>query len=219
MEKIISQLPSEKFIQQYSPLREVKDCEFIRAHQAVNFFEFWDALEKDLGKECIPFWGAVWPGAKSLARFLKEQKHLLKNKTVLDFGCGSGIVSIAAALHGASRVVANDIDPVALYIAQKNFSANGVEVETEPADLLSHPPKSCFDLIFVVDMFYERSTSDLLLNFLNSQIKMGAEVIIADGNRPFAPQNRTTTILKENIAVDRELEGVSDRTVRIMKLY
>lgn len=214
----MSQLPSEKFIQEFSPLREVKDCEFINAHQSLNFFDFWDALEKDLGRECIPFWGAVWPAAKCLARFIRAQKDLLRNKTVLDFGCGSGIVSIASAMYGASRVIANDIDPVALYIAQKNFKANGVNVETECGDLLNQPPSISFDLIFVVDMFYERHISQLLLNFLYKQIELGAEVIVSDGNRPFAPKTISATLFKEELEVDKELEGVSSRTVKIMRL-
>ncbi|HEX2957220.1 MAG TPA: 50S ribosomal protein L11 methyltransferase [Chitinispirillaceae bacterium] len=198
--------------------RKVKHCESINAHQALNFFDFWEALEKDLGKECIPFWGAVWPGAKSLARYIIDHKYLVSNKTVLDFGCGSGIVSIASALLGARKVIANDFDPVALYIAKKNFQINGVNVQTESENLLNHNPATVFDLIFVVDMFYERSTSDLLMNFLFRQIESGAEVIIADGNRPFAPQTRTVQLFKEDIEVDMELEGVSFRTVRIMKL-
>ncbi|NLL15271.1 MAG: methyltransferase [Fibrobacter sp.] len=214
----MSQLPSDKFIEKFSPLREVKDCEFIRAHQAVNFFDFWDALEKDLGSECIPFWGAVWPAAKSLARFIRTQKGLLRDKTVLDFGCGSGIVSIASAMCGASRVIANDIDPVALYIAQKNFKANGVNVDTESIDLLNHPPSTSFDLVFVVDMFYERHTSQHLLQFLYKQIEKGAEVIISDGNRPFAPRTESEILFEEELEVDKELEGVSNRAVKIMRL-
>ncbi len=214
----MSKLPSDKFIEKFSPLREVKDCEFISAHQAINFFDFWDALEKDLGRECIPFWGAVWPAAKCLARFIRTQRNLLRNKTVLDFGCGSGVVSIASAMYGASRVIANDIDPVALYIAQKNFKANGVNVKTECRDLLKQPLSTTFDLIFVVDMFYERHTSQLLLQFLYKHIELGAEVIISDGNRPFAPKNRSETLFKEELEVDKELEGVSSRAVKIMRL-
>lgn len=214
----MSLLPSDKFIETFSPLRDVKDCEFIRAHQALNFFDFWDALEKDLGRECTPFWGTVWPAAKCLARFIRDKKILLKNKTVLDFGCGSGIVSIASAMHGASRVIANDIDPVALHIARKNFKANSVEIETESGNLLNQPLNDSFDMIFVVDMFYEQHTSELLLKFLLEQIKLGAEVIISDANRPFTPKARSALLFKEELEVDKELEGVSRRTVKIMKL-
>ena len=46
---------------------------------------------------------------------------------MLDLGCGSGILSIAARLLGASRAVAVDIDPVAERIAHENAALNGVD--------------------------------------------------------------------------------------------
>ncbi len=45
---------------------------------------------------------------------------------VLDVGCGSGILSIAAALLGAPRVLALDIDPWAIQATRENASRNGV---------------------------------------------------------------------------------------------
>jgi len=45
---------------------------------------------------------------------------------VLDYGCGSGILAIAAALHGARRVDAVDIDPGAVESTRANATANGV---------------------------------------------------------------------------------------------
>ncbi|MGC4078330.1 MAG: 50S ribosomal protein L11 methyltransferase [Rubrivivax sp.] len=45
---------------------------------------------------------------------------------VLDYGCGSGILAIAAALHGAAAVDAVDIDPAAVDSTRANASANGV---------------------------------------------------------------------------------------------
>lgn len=45
---------------------------------------------------------------------------------VLDYGCGSGILAIAAALHGARQVDAVDIDPAAVESTQANALANGV---------------------------------------------------------------------------------------------
>ena len=49
---------------------------------------------------------------------------------VLDFGCGSGILSVAAARLGARSVTAVDIDPEALEVTEANASANGVSVCT-----------------------------------------------------------------------------------------
>jgi ribosomal protein L11 methyltransferase len=49
---------------------------------------------------------------------------------VLDYGCGSGILAIAAALHGARQVDAVDIDAAAVAATQVNAAANGVELNT-----------------------------------------------------------------------------------------
>jgi len=45
--------------------------------------------------------------------------------SVLDLGCGSGILGIAAARRGAGRVLMLDNDPVAVQVARKNADANG----------------------------------------------------------------------------------------------
>lgn len=45
---------------------------------------------------------------------------------ILDYGCGSGVLAIAAALHGAAAIDAVDTDPVAVRTAQENARANGV---------------------------------------------------------------------------------------------
>jgi ribosomal protein L11 methyltransferase len=59
------------------------------------------------------------------------------NKVVVDFGCGSGILALAALKLGAKRVVAIDIDPQALQATQENARRNGVEDRLDvylPAD-------------------------------------------------------------------------------------
>lgn len=55
---------------------------------------------------------------------------------VLDYGCGSGILAIAAAKLGASRVDAVDLDPQALEAARENAHVNGVAIRALPAEAL-----------------------------------------------------------------------------------
>lgn len=50
----------------------------------------------------------------------------LAGERILDFGCGSGILAIAALRLGARAAVATDIDPQALEAARRNADANGV---------------------------------------------------------------------------------------------
>ncbi|EOC7934406.1 50S ribosomal protein L11 methyltransferase [Vibrio cholerae] len=51
----------------------------------------------------------------------------LIGKTVIDFGCGSGILAIAAIKLGAAKVIGIDIDPQALLASKDNAARNGVE--------------------------------------------------------------------------------------------
>ncbi len=68
------------------------------------------------------------------------EQHVQPNDRVLDLGCGSGILSIAAAKLGASDVFGLEIDPIAASVAVQNVRDNGVRnvVRTEEATL-PHP--------------------------------------------------------------------------------
>lgn len=54
------------------------------------------------------------------------EKHLTAGDAVIDIGCGSGILSIAAVKLGASKVVAVDIDQAAIRSTRENAALNGV---------------------------------------------------------------------------------------------
>jgi len=56
--------------------------------------------------------------------------HPPRGRRVLDYGCGSGILAIAAARFGAAWVDAVDIDPVAVDAARANAQANRVRIAT-----------------------------------------------------------------------------------------
>lgn len=71
----------------------------------------------------------------------------LTDKTVIDYGCGSGILAIAALLLGAEKVYAVDIDPQAIEATKQNLERNGInsnrlvlglpeQVELPQADIL-----------------------------------------------------------------------------------
>ncbi|WP_421185036.1 50S ribosomal protein L11 methyltransferase [Aeromonas enteropelogenes] len=55
----------------------------------------------------------------------------LAGKTVVDFGCGSGILGIAALKLGAARVIGIDIDPQAIQASRDNAMRNGVADQIE----------------------------------------------------------------------------------------
>jgi ribosomal protein L11 methyltransferase len=53
---------------------------------------------------------------------------------VLDYGCGSGILAIGAALHGAQHIDAVDIDPAAVVATRANALSNGVPLAAAPPE-------------------------------------------------------------------------------------
>jgi ribosomal protein L11 methyltransferase len=58
----------------------------------------------------------------------KTQAHRrLRGLRVLDFGCGSGVLALAAARLGARRVLGVEIDPNAVQTAKRNVSLNGLD--------------------------------------------------------------------------------------------
>jgi len=68
------------------------------------------------------------PTTRLVLNFL--ERNIRGGERILDYGCGSGILAIAAAKLGASRVDAVDIDPDAVRSAAANAAANGVLVRT-----------------------------------------------------------------------------------------
>ena len=57
-----------------------------------------------------------------------EQQSYLQNRSLLDYGCGSGILAIAAKKLGCNPVVGTDIDPQAMVAARSNAEINAVDI-------------------------------------------------------------------------------------------
>ncbi|KEI35928.1 ribosomal protein L11 methyltransferase [Francisella sp. W12-1067] len=72
------------------------------------------------------------------------EKHVTKDSLVLDYGCGTGILTIGAIKLGASYAQGIDIDPNSLESSQKNAKENGIVDKIHFSD---KPPTQEFDLI------------------------------------------------------------------------
>ena len=70
--------------------------------------------------------------------------HVTPRVSVLDYGCGSGILAIAAARLGAGAVTGTDIDPQALVASAQNARANGANIVFVAPDAL---PGERFDIL------------------------------------------------------------------------
>lgn len=119
------------------------------------------------------YWAFCWASGQVLARYILDYPDQFSGKTVLDFGTGSGVVAIAAALAGASRVIACDIDPMALDASRANAELNGVELELlDDVNKLAGP----VDIVIAADVLYDRDN----IPWLDRLPAFGDEVLIAD---------------------------------------
>ncbi|HPO03898.1 MAG TPA: 50S ribosomal protein L11 methyltransferase [Bacillota bacterium] len=91
-----------------------------------------------------------------LEKYLNNER-----KTVLDMGCGSGVLAIASALLGAKKVLGVEIDPVAVEIAKKNIAANNLlgNVDIIQGDLTK-------GIEYKADVLAANLTADLIISLL-----------------------------------------------------
>jgi ribosomal protein L11 methyltransferase len=84
------------------------------------------------------------PSTRLVLRWL--ERTVRGGERLLDYGCGSGVLAIAALLLGAREALAVDVDPRALEVAQANARANGVALAAAVPEALA-PAHAAFDLV------------------------------------------------------------------------
>lgn len=135
--------------------------------------------------EAPPYWAFCWGSGAVLARWVLDHPEVVRGRTVLDFGAGSGVVAVAAALAGARRSIACDLDGRALVAARANARLNGVEVALADdfAAVAGH-----VDLLVAADVLYDRDNLPFLARFR----QRAPRVLVADSRvRDFAEPGYT----------------------------
>jgi release factor glutamine methyltransferase len=102
--------------------------------------------------------GVFHPGLFFSTKFLIEYIDTLniKGKTLLELGCGSGLISVYGARAGAI-VTASDINAAAVECAQANAGKNGVSVHTIVSDLFDNIKVRQFDIIIINPPYFKRN--------------------------------------------------------------
>jgi predicted nicotinamide N-methyase len=125
-----------------------------------------------------PYWAFCWGAGQALARHLLDHPGLVAGKRVVDFGAGSAVAGIAAALAGATSVLAVDIDPVALRMAEHNAALNGVRLET------ALEVREPWDVLLASDVLYETGNE----HWLTTAAASGRQVLLSDPLRHGTPR-------------------------------
>jgi len=133
--------------------------------------------------ERLPYWSEIWASSVHLAHWCLTFPGL-REKRVLELGCGLGLAGIAAARAGAT-VVLSDYEQDALLFARYNAMQNisGTDPEVLLFDWRRPSPGRKFDIVLGADILYDRQHFLPLLEAFGMLLSPGGIVVLTDPDR------------------------------------
>lgn len=158
------------------------------------------AMDEDEGPNQLqsgdPYGAVLWPAASSISNYLlancskimdshEEDEMLpLSGLSILELGTGTGLVSLASSLGGASKIIATDYEKVPLKLlnyAQHNLNKGQTLIKTANLDLCdSKTPLPAADIVVAADIMYEPITGRAMAGRTLEALQRGSRVLIGD---------------------------------------
>jgi predicted nicotinamide N-methyase len=205
----------------HAPLRPTPLCPELLAFAADDELPLWLALEAAVGHHVdAPFFAVAWPGAQAVARAVLDGLVDVRDRVVVDLGCGSGLASVAAKRCGASHVIAVDIDPFAVATAGVLAQAHDLEIEAVEGSLLDDSIEAIVaraDVVLAADLVYNQSLGAALAQRSRAWSST-KQVVLADSGRPFFDAAGLRAVASWVVPVPRFVEGRSERTVVMYRM-
>lgn len=128
-----------------------------------------------------PYWALLWSGARLVAEWLVEE-GVCRGKSVLDVGCGLGLVALTAAREGG-LVTAVDRDPDALAFLRESARRTGRSVEIVEGDVVVAVRQRSFDVVVAAELLYERGAFQPIARSLADCLSPSGVVFLGDAFR------------------------------------
>jgi predicted nicotinamide N-methyase len=142
--------------------------------------------EEFVADERLPYWADLWPSSIILATRLLEERG--RDRTLLELGCGLGLVTIAAMQSGFD-VLATDYYEDALRFTRANaWRTLGREPSTRLVDWRAVPEDlGSAARVVAADVLYERRYALLVASVIAQTLAEDGEALIADPGRVATP--------------------------------
>ncbi|RAU20426.1 nicotinamide N-methylase [Paramagnetospirillum kuznetsovii] len=206
------------FIQANTEIDSPPACPEIKLWTATEATALWEATEAALMRVNLPppYWAFCWAGGQALTRWMLDNPDLVAGKRVLDFAAGSGVTAIAAAMRGAAKVEAAEIDHMACHAIRLNAELNGVQVDVLSEDIVGGPCR--WDVVAAGDVCYEAPMTAHIWPWLKRLAAEGATVIMADPGRAYLPKTGLLKIAGYTVVTSLDLEDKTRRDVAIYQI-
>lgn len=206
------------FIKANTALLPVPHAHEISLYVAAEVTGLWHNTEDDLEKFGLPppFWAFAWAGGQGLARYVLDHPDTVRDKRVLDFASGSGLVAIAALMAGAGSVEANEIDGFAVEAIRINAETNGVMPTIRLGDLVG--TDEGWDVILAGDICYDREMTARVLIWLKRLKARGADVVLGDPGRAFLPKEGLEELAEYRVPTSKAIEDTEIKRTRVFRL-
>jgi predicted nicotinamide N-methyase len=206
------------FIRDNTEIANPPACPEVKLWTATEVTPLWEATEAALLRVNLPppYWAFCWAGGQALTRWVLDHPDLVRGKRVLDFAAGSGVSAVAAAMAGADKVEAAEIDPMACWAIRANAELNGVAVEVLAEDVVGSPCR--WDVVVAGDVCYEAPMTAHIWPWLVKMAAEGATVVMADPGRAYLPRTGLLKVGFYTVVTSLELEDRTQREVAIYKI-
>ena len=169
--------------------------------------------QKDpFAEDLCPYFGILWPAAEALAIFLNDHPEFIKNKKVLELGCGLGFPSLVAS-HLGAEVLATDYHPdVEEYFIRNCRHSSVISSYKRLNWRQSTESLDQFDVVMGSDVLYESKHASEVAQGLIRFLSSGGKILLSDPGRNYL-QPFLTAMKNENFNEDSYLIKVGDKEV------
>ena len=147
-----------------------------------------DDLESTVDRDALlrgdsepPYWAYLWSGARVLAAYVARWLQV-RDRRVLEIGCGLGLPAVTAATLGA-RVVVVDEQQAALDFGAASAAANDVACESWRGDFTTLDPTRRFDVLLAAEAVYDAARFPAVAAVFDRHLDVGGIGLVADGYR------------------------------------
>lgn len=175
-----------------------------------------DEQKDPFAEDLCPYFGILWAGSIGLAEYLGVHPELVKNKSVLELGCGLGLPSLVAT-HLGGNVLATDFHPDVEEYFKRNCRHTSIQCDYQRMNWReegSHSQK--FDVVIGSDVLYESRHPGEVARGLMKFCKPGGTIVLSDPGRNYL-QQFVTAMNNEGVKEEMSSIKVEDKDIWIFK--